>query len=523
MNRRQSYQIVLVAMSCVLLFACGAVGKDLLVALGGDVEGWDPVTEVFYAAGEIVRNCYDNIVNFSVMGDEESPYGVPVGQIQVEGGLAESWEWSEDGTVITFHLREGVVFPSGNPLTAEDIRWNVERGLNLPGGGLWSWNVMAVTSMDQIAVIDEHTVQFTLPQPNSLFLPMYAVETKAVVDSAEAKTHATAEDPYAHEWLLTNVASTGAYHLERFSPAEEIVLAANEDYWGGKPAIDRVVYKIVPAEETRVLLLKNGDVDISLFISPEQVEKQLVDQTGIRVVNVPTPGCEYFAVNSEMEPFDNLLVRRALAYATPYDDIIENVLYGFGVRATSPVPLITPWHRDVSPYTYDIAKARELLELAGYPDGFEFSLSYQLDNPVEEAIAIYLQDAYADIGVDLIIDKVAASRFSQIRRSGEYESILVYFIPYVNSPIYMLNIYDSPTANYGRYWNQDFSNLKLKAIVELDLEKQQGMVNAMQQILIDGCGIVFLHHPNRITCMRDDVSGYVYFPDHLIRYKYMDK
>lgn len=524
----------IVFLVCILTLVLAAPGfvfakgtKDLIVALGGDVEGWDPATEIYYAAGEIVRNCYDSLVTLEIIPADKTPYGVAMANPEkLKGELAESWEVSPDGKEITFHLRKNVVFPSGAKLNAEDVRFTVERGLNIPGGISWLFNVMGVNSADQVTIVDDHTVKFTLENPNALFLPSLALEVMSIVDSTELKKHATEDDPYGHEWLNTHVASTGAYHLESYKPGEEVVLAANDKYWAGDPKTKRVVYKIIPSEATRILLLKNGDVDISLFISPEQVLKQMMDQKGIRVVSIPTPGTEYLALNTSVEPTNNVLLRKALAYATPYEELIENVLYGYGSKASSPVPTATKWHRDVSPFSYNPEKAKELLKEAGYGEGVKVTISYRIDNPVEEAVAVYLKDAYAKAGIDLTIDTVAASRFEKIRQTREYQMALIYWTPYVNDPIYQLNFnYASASdcCNYGEYKNPEYDALLAQATVEQDLAKQEEMVNKLQEIIIEDSPIIYLYHPNRITCMRDTVKGYVYFPDHLIQYHLMSK
>ena len=380
---------------------------------------------------------------------------------KLEGELAESWKVSPDGKDITFRLRKGVVFPSGNTLSAEDVRFTMERDLAIPGGVSWLFNVMGVTSANQVEVVDNQTVRFHLNAANALFLPCMALEVMAIVDSGELKKHATKDDPYGHEWLNTHVAPTGAYHVESYKPGEQIVLVANENYWRGNPKTSRVVYQIIPSEATRILLLKNHNVDISLFISPEQVLKQLTNQSGIRVVSISTPGTEYLALNTStsVEPLKDVRVRQALAYATPYEELIKNVMYGFATMATSPIAKATKWHKDVSPYKYDPEKAKTLLAEAGYKDGLKLTLSYQLDNPVEEAVAVYLKDAYGKVGIDLEIDKVAASRFEKIRQTREYQMALIYWTPYVNDPIYQLNFSyatASECCNYGQWSNPEF-------------------------------------------------------------------
>ena len=516
-----------VVLLATLVFSAGAFATEMVIALGGDVEGWDPATVIFYAAGEIVRNCYDSLITYEVMPADEAPFGVAMLDTNKPTGmLAESWDVSADGTQYTFFLRDDVVFDSGNPLTAEDVRWTVERGLAIPGGIGWLWGVMGVGSADQVEIVDDLTVRFNLDQPNSLFLPSLELEVMAIVDSVALKAMATTDDPYAHDYLFTRTAGSGPYVVESYTAGSELVLKAKDNYWGGTPGIDRVVYTIVPSEATRILLLKSGDADVSLFISPEQVQTQLLGEPGINVVSIPTPGTEYLALNTSIEPLNNVLVRKALAYATPYDELLENVMFGFGARATSPVPALTKWHRDVSPYSYDPAKAKDLLTLAGYPEGIELTISYRLDNPVEEAVAIYLKDAYAEAGIDLTIDKVAASRFEVIRGTREYEMALIYWTPYVNDPIYQLNFnYASPSTccNYGEYSSAEYDALIVAANQSTDPVKQEGMVNALQELLIDDTPILYLYHPNRITCMRDDVTGFVYNSAHFLRYFYMGK
>lgn len=524
---KRSWKLMASTLFVAAVCSLGAVGQgqDIVVALGGDVEGWDPATEVYYAAGEIVRNCYDSLLNYEIIPAAESGYGVAMGNSSaLTGELAESWEISEDGTVYTFHLRPGVVFVSGNTLSAEDVRWSVERAFEIPGSVSWLWGMIGVLSATQVHVIDDLTVEFVLESPNPIFLPALALEVLSILDSEEMKKHVTPEDPYGNAYLYTNIVSTGAYNLESYNTGTSITLKANPNYWAGKPQIDTVTYQIVPSEATRILLLKSGDVDFALFISAEQVEKQLIGAEGVRVVSIPTPGTQWVVFNTTRAPLDNVLVRRALAYATPYDALVENVLFGHGSEATSPLPSQTMWHRDIGTYTYDITMARELLTLAGYPDGLDLTISYRLDNPAEEAVVIYLQDAWADAGVNVTIDKVAAGRFSEMRSAQDYQIAMIYGIPYVNHPVYHLGLFwDASCCNFSLYESQDFQ-LMLDAVYrETDLVKQKGLVNTIEQIIMEASPMLFLYHPNRITCMRDDVQGFVYYNDHLMRYDLMYK
>ncbi len=524
---KHKWSLIGTALLGLLLLSVGAAGAEMHVALGEDVEGWDPATVIFYAAGEIVRNCYDSLITYEILDAEDSPAGVAMfDESRPKGMLAESWEVSPDGKEYTFYLRQDVVFASGNEFTSEDVRWTVERSMNIPGGTGWLWDVIGVSSMDQVEVIDDHTIRFVLDEPNTLFLPSLQLEVMAIVDSAELKKHVTEDDPYAHNWMYTNVAPTGPFHVAEYVPGSRIVLEANPNYYGGEPKTQRVVYHIVPSEATRIMLLEAGDVDVSLFISPEEVQRRLVDRPGIDVVSVATPGTEYLAINTTLPPFDDVLVRRAIAHAVNYDELMEEVMHGFASPATSPVPALTPGHKDVFHYEHDPEKARELLEEAGYPDGIQVELSYRLDNPVEEAVAIYLQDQFAEAGIDLVIDRVAASRFERIRVTREYQMALIYWTPYVNDPVYQLSFnYHSRSecCNYGEYHNPTVNSLVDQATRETDPDKQQELIDELQEIIADDVPIVYLYHPDRITCMRSEVEGFVYNSAHFLLYRYMYK
>jgi len=513
----------------VAVCASMAFATDIRVAVGAQLEGWDPHTSIFFLADEISWNCYDRLLDFETTPASETEYGIEmIDSTKLRGMLAESWELREDGSVIVLHLRKGVIFPSGNSFTAEDVRYSVERKWEIPTANRWLLNVIGITSLDAMEVIDDYTIQFTLDGPNAIFLPAWAfLSSLSIVDSAELKMHATTDDPYGHEYLSVHVVPTGPYTVKNYIPGSEVVLEAYDGYWRGKPKTDRVIYKVVPEEANRVLLLKNGDVDMAYFISAEQVKTQLEGAAGVTVLSIPTAGTEYFNLQTTRKPLYNRLLRQAIAYAVPYDDLIENVMYGYASRATSPIPTLTAYHRDVSPYDYNPAKSRELLALAGYKPGeVTLTLSYRLDNPDEEAIAVYLKDALEDVGINIVIDKVAASSFSEMRAQQDYETSLLYWIPYVNNPIYQLSYsYHSKTGccNYGRYSNATFDAMLDAAKAEQDPMKVEGLVNAMQDLIIGEVPIVLLYHPNRQITMRDNLTGYVYWTNHLIRYNLMDK
>jgi peptide/nickel transport system substrate-binding protein len=527
-------RMAVVLMGVLVGIAAGGfavLATDIVVAIGGDVQGWDPSTAIESEATEIGWNCYDRLLQYATIPEEDSPTGIAMADLdRLEGQLAESWEVSEDGTVVTMYLRQGVVFKSGNTFTAEDVRWSFERKWNISGGKAWvlaKFGLGGPESDFWITVLDDYTVQFKLSGPNSMLLPGLAnLPSMSIVDSGLLKQHVTAEDVYAQAFLNTDVAPTGPYYVESYTTGSEIVLAAYEGYWGGKPANDRVVYKVVPAEANRVLLLKNGDVDFAYRLSPEIVSSQLDGAPGVKVISIATPATVYFGLNDTRTPLDNVLVRRAILYAVPYDDIIENVLYGHATFPTSPLAPGLQYRKEISPYHYDPVLARDLLVQAGYPEGFEMTLSYRLDIAEYESIALYLRDALAEIGINLVLDKIGAAEYAQIRGTRDYDSSLVYWIPYVATPVYDVGYnWADPQGccNTAQYENLEVEAVFEQAKVETDPVKLEGMINAIQQLVVDDAPLVWLYNPNWLVNMRENITGYVFTTNLQTRFNTLGK
>src|SRR5205809_7558723 len=194
------------------------------------------------------------------------------------------------------------------------------------------------------------------------------LSNNAINNPEESKDRATKDDPWAAEWLKRNIAGIGPYRLAKNEPGVEIVLEATPGYWRPEPYFQRVVLKFVPNEADRVLLLKKKAIDMVVGrpgLSPKNV-KSLEGEPGLKVFQVPDTTCHWLCMNGSKPPFDNVKVRQAVNYAIPIQAIIPNVLYGYGTQMKSPLPNLTPGYDEtLSPYKYDIAKAKSLMSEAG--------------------------------------------------------------------------------------------------------------------------------------------------------------
>src|SRR6202051_4688903 len=253
---------------------------------------------------------------------------------KITGELAESYDVSPDGLKITFHLRKDAKFQDGTPVTADDVKWSLDRGVSAPILGKAQLLTGSLTSPDQFKVIDPLTFEVTLPKPDKLALPNLATVYPIIFNSKLAKDHATADDPWAMAWLKEHTAGSGAYQLETFKPGEQVIVTRNESWNRGsaaKPAsFKRVIIQSVPEPATRANLVERGDADLVVDLQASDVQ-WIEAKAKLKVISTPQYNAVTFvAMNNQIPPFDNINVRRAVAFALPYDDMFKAALFGRG-------------------------------------------------------------------------------------------------------------------------------------------------------------------------------------------------
>src|SRR5579859_3474053 len=238
---------------------------------------------------------------------------------KISGELAESYEVSPDGLKLTFHLRKDAKFQDGSPVTAEDVKWSLDRAVTAPVLGKAQLLTGSMTSADQFRVIDPLTFEVTLPKPDKLALPNLATVYPIIINSKLAKANATADDPWAIGWLKEHTAGSGAYMIESFKPGEQVIMKRNEAWNRGSPDksafFKRVIVQSVPEPATRANLVERGDADLTVDLQASDIQS-LESKGTIKVISTPQYNSVTFvSMNNKTPPFDNINVRRAIAYA----------------------------------------------------------------------------------------------------------------------------------------------------------------------------------------------------------------
>ena len=496
-------------------FASADDVPTLTVAWATDIDSLDPAQFKSDGAYMIQCNIYDTTLQWAAEPVPGKPGLSAALPGKFVGGVAESWAYENDGKSLVFKIRDGLKFPSGRPVDAHAVKYLFDRGLQSPGYMKIIFpTLIAVNRPDNFVVRDDRTFVINVPAPSAMLLDVVTLGNNALLDPEEVKAHATADDPWAAEWLKRNTAGLGPYRLVNNEPGVEVVLEATPNYWGPVPYFKRVVVKYTPNEADRILLLKRKAIDMVIgpnSMSPKNL-KSLEGEPGLKVISLPDTVCNFIAMNMKKAPFDNVNVRRAINYAIPIQAIIPNVLYGFGDQMKSPVPSQTPgYDGTLSPYKYDIARAKDLMQQAGVGSApIPVTLAVRLGYEPHEQAAIWTQRELEKIGFQVNIVKETDATFRQLSSKGDHQLSIESWQSWINDPVYHLfwNFHSKAVGtNKGFYSNATIDKLLDDNMREGDPSKRAAAVKQAQQILIDDAAWGMLWYDNWARVMRSDLVG----------------
>jgi len=431
----------------------------------------------------------------------------------LEPWLATSWESNANATVWTFHLRENVKFHSGNPFTAEDVKWSIERTMRMGQGAAFIWD-----PVKKIEVVDTHTVKFYLKYAANLPLIASAGYGAYIMDS-KALSKIGNDTEIAKYLNEGHDAGSGPYYLTSYNPKSEVVMKKFDDYWGGwkKGQFDVAIIKIIPDASLREQMVTSNEIQITRELPLDDIPV-LENNKDVKVDTTTSYQELYAMLNTVKEPLSNKLVRQALSYATPYNDLVKYVLNGYGKVAKCPIPEgMLGYFDDLNTYTYDIDKAKQLLQQAGYTDGFHLLLTYTSGDEAERKVAELLKSSWSKIGVDLEIRALNWEQqwsFATSDPSKAQDVLIFYWWPTYPTPYdFLFNLFHSeeqPFFNLAYYKNPEFDNLidEAVALEATDMQKALSLYKQAEQIVMDDAAAIFLYSPDDIYVMSHTISGF---------------
>lgn len=443
-----------------------------------------------------------------------------------EGALAESWETSADGLTTTFHLRDGLAFADGSPLTAQDVVWSYQRSLLGPGYVKALLPFAGVPTADDVTAPDDSTVVVTSTFASPLLTKMEAMQPLGIFSQATGEANATTDDPWAGAYFRENANSSGPYTVGSYDPTQQLVLTPNEHYYDqDKIANGGVTIQFVSDPSQRALLLRSGEIDVAQGIPLDQVA-QMEDEDGLTVVAEASNRLEYLGFNTSEAPFDDPLVRQAIAAAVPYDDLVDQVLYGYANASTGVVPASMETHSDdAGEFTEDLDAARELLDQAGLADGFSSTLYFKQSNAVEAAAAVLVQANLKEIGVDIELKPLTDADFTAQTNARSLPMYLNNFLGWGADPFYQMYYLAGSAAgtNFTSYANADLDALLQQGVATTDEAERADISAQAQKVIYDAMPFIPIYNPNWTFVVRDGVSGLTKDNTEQLRLQYLSK
>ncbi len=485
-----------------------------------DIIGLDPSHETDGISLTTTQLIFQNLVQFKP------------GTFEIEPAIADSWSTSADGKLWTFKLKPDLKFADGTPLDASAVKFNFDRWRLKTNAyhGNYSYAYYSGQFGGYPGVIADVTVAnptevvFHLTNPFGPFLRNIAMAPFAI-----GSPDAIKKDPEA--FGLKPVAS-GPYTVVEWVKNDHIMLTANPSYAGPKPAYSTVIIRDIPDQSTGTLSLQKGDIDGLIDPRPDDV-KALAGQAGLTVYRQPSNNVMYLALNVERKPFDNVLVRRAVALAID-KQAIASAFYAAGavVADNWTPPGMLGENPAVKAYPHDVAQAKALLAKAGFPKGFKTQFYLPTAPrpymPEPQRIAEAIQANLKDIGIDATLTPLEFGVFLSKVRNGEHAMCLIGWTGDNGDPDnFMYTLLDKDSAvkgdaqNYSFWRDEHFHALMLRGQRTTDETKRQAIYAEANALIHDQAPAIPITHSVVQFVMKSSVDGVIPSPDSMIHYELM--
>ena len=487
-------KLVLIFLLGLLACSVGLVaaqdgGNTLIVARATDATGLDPHTQTAFASFRLLEMIYEPLVNLDPT-------------LNVIPGLAESWSFSDDAQTLTMNLRQGVKFHNGADFTAEDVVASFNRILDEATAAAARANYASIASID---TPDDYTVVFNLSEPNVPFLAALATVNAAIVDSDDIESGDVA----------TVANGTGPFKLDNWTPDQTTTLSANADWWGDGPNVDGMEIRIIPDESSILAALRAGTVDFANLNDP-LVATLLVDDPAIVLNRQPTLSYHVLQLRAANAPLDKLEVRQAISCAIDRQEVLDTAALGEGV-VTGPLtmPSFALPTDELTCYTKDLDKAKELMAQAGMADGFTLKvIAANAEPPTALSEAQNIQAQLAEIGITVEIEPLELSVYVDRWLAGDFDAAVA-----LNGgrpdPYTMYARYWQSTGNLNNvagYSDETLDKLMADGRTQTDSQERYDTFAEFQKYLTEQAPWVWLYQGYSYTAQQPYVKGFVPSP-----------
>jgi len=507
MSRRRAWGIGLVLLAVVAVStATAAPPKDaMVIGLLAEPVTMDPPQVTDLNSTRVIKRLFEGLT------------AQELGTYKIIPGLAQSWDISKDGLTYTFHLRPNVKFHDGTPLTAEAVKFCFDRQLNDQGPfyatGTYPYVKGFLGNVAGVEVVNPATVQIRLKSPLTPFL-QYLAHHSLYIYSPDA----------LKKWgkdIVKHPVGTGPFKLETWEPGVRVVLARNDQYWGGAPKVRQAIYVPIIEAQARLSAIKTGEIDLTMDVPPDSLA-DLRKDPDVVVAETNSSAVWYVALNTRHAALKDKRVRQALNYAVQKDAIIRDILKGTAIVATTPLsPVYGPYHEDKTQrYPYDPEKAKALLKEAGFANGFDVTFFVPesgsgMQSPVEMGTVI--QANLAAVGVRAKIQTMEWGAYLKKYLDGP-DMAEMSWNPSIGDPdhmMYMLLSSDRfpPAFNAGFYQNPRVDELLRKGRTTIDEKERIPLYREAQRLVVEDAPWIFVDHGKQVIVYRKRVQGFKLHPN----------
>jgi peptide/nickel transport system substrate-binding protein len=463
-------------------------GGILKVGLQADPTSLDPQKTSLTALFHVTEHIYSLLVRLKP-------------DLTVEPDLAEKWDISADGKTYTFTLRKGVKFHSGRGLVASDVKYSFERLIDKATA---SPNASLLSSMETVNAPDDSTVAITLKQADASFLTNLTSPAAVIIN----------KDAVAANGDLTKTADgTGPFKFKEYVPNTRVVLERNPDYWEtGKPYVDGIEMTIASEDTARTAAVRTGTVDFIEY-APLKDIPSLKSDSSLVLAGDQNTNIRFIGLNVTRKPFSDLRVRQAIAAVVDRESVLGPAVFGFG---TPTLEIFPPGYwagLGTKPGPADVAKAKQLLAEAGYPDGFSTTILSWSQYSFLSNAAVVVQDQLKQIGITADVNLEENAAFIKDYLDNNFDLTVSGTSAYVDpNDIYLRNFGTGQPSNAVRYSNPAADDLIAQGVATTDQAARKQIYQKLQQLLLDEVPWVNLYIANQFEAMKTYVKGYTHIP-----------
>lgn len=476
----------------------GSTGGHLRIGQEYDLGTLDPAVMTSVGDQQMTSNLYEGLLRYKL------------GTVELEPGLATEWEYDEENMTWTFQLREGVEFHDGyGEMTASDVVFSLQRILAEETA---SPHALLLDSIKDVRSEGDYTVVIELSKPDPSLLDKLASWYTGILSqkAVEERGDSYPQDPVG----------TGRYGFESWTPGQQTVMVAHDEYWGGEPNLDRVTYKTMPDVTTRNNAFLSDEIDINQVTDPE-IYAQYEGVEGVELVAEPGLITRFVGMNTDEPPFDDPLVREAVSLAINREAMLEGIFEGISTPATGILsPPVEHAKADILNYEYDPERAKELLAEAGYGDGVSVKFSVPNVDRFTRPATVIQQDLAA-VGIDTEIEVMETQSFLSALKTEEGLQMFILSRGQDPTPDRVLSAWfhsaEIPDNNWARIEDPEVDAWLEEATSTMDEDRRAELFGEVQERVAEGNFYYYIDHEDFIFATQDRVDGFVADPKRSLR------